>query len=220
MQPADIRQQINDGNRMAVAGVLAGLFDDVADLDQANPVSRAFGRTMELGTLMCVSPYSVGVVLDEIGYLAGTVRPEMGVVAQGLRLVGERMHEDYLGAQEAAQYRRMQDGSHIMLHLANMALPREPAGGVKPVDSEPLRKAFGRLAEDADFAHVIQLSRVVLDTLQWRQWNYELAGLAPGLQEQKRSAAIEGTAPLYEDVMKNATRAITRLAIDKAAVRL
>lgn len=212
------RDGVSDAERVVVADKLAQLFDEVADRKLPNPVAKVFGHVADLNAMLGLSRFGLGVALDEIGYLSGGSHPHMGVVSRTLRLVGERMHEEYLKATEAADYRRMQDGSHVLLHLANVALPREPMGGVKPVDSEPLKLAFEKLAEDADFEHVIKLSGVVLRTLQWRQWNHELARRIPERQLASRSYEIESAAEIYEPVWKNASRAITRLALDRMAM--
>ncbi len=160
-----------------------------------------------------------GVVFNEIGYLAGNGRKELGAVPLAMRLIGEKLQDEFLEAQSPVTFRRAQDGAHLMLHFANLALPHGAYGGVERADIEPLRAAFERMREIGTYDHVIELSGLVLSTLSMRRSAGELGKkLAPVLNTRK-NYEIETVSGLYKDELATtATRAITRLTLDDSGL--
>lgn len=160
--------------------------------------------------------FGTGVVFDEIGYLAGNERHELGSVAIAMRMIGERLQDEFEIAKTPDEFRRAQDGAHLMLHFANICLPHAAHGGVLKADVEPLRAAFERMRNIGTYPHIIDLSEVVLATLDMRQWNSELGKAMAPVIEPKKNYDIESVAGLYGTVWDSATRAVTRLTVDAA----
>jgi len=209
---------LDDSGRAMSAQLVCAVFDAVSQPDTRREPAPLFKAIDQIALLGQVAPFMFGAALHEIGLLAGTSHAQYGTVSTALRLTGDALRDNYLQAQTPTQYRRCQDGAHVLLHLANAALPAR-AAGAHPDDIAPLRRSFQLLAEDASYAHVIALSGVVLQTLDWRQQSYALgqrAGEPITLPEQTQ-AVLHAAAPLYEDAWKSSVSLISNLALQKMA---
>lgn len=158
------------------------------------------------------------LVLKDISYLAGTTQPELGVVSQAFRMIGDRVRETSLVTQDPKLRRELEGSSNVMLLMSNMALPRDLLGGMNPQYADPLAKSFECLRDTATQDHISSFCRAAL------------THFAPGVEmfhsgknsseaflNQLRKPAIEARAPLFKGLAQSSAAAMTTLTLNKAA---
>lgn len=204
-----------DEARMEVVEATTALFNGISNNAPSKRLDGVFDSILRLSDLIQTTPQGLGVVMDEIGYLSGTTHTEYGAISNAFHTVAGCMFESYLEANDHIRFRHMQDGSHILLHLANVSLPHEPRGGITPEDAAPLRNSVKTLQGEATYDHVIQLSGVILHTLDWRETNHNLCETHKVSQEEALLHDVWNRASLYANMSKSAFEVLTTLTLDQ-----
>lgn len=209
---------ISDSLREKTIGLTHRFFNDIASRPYDDKLRNVAAFTVLVSDLNRQDTNCMGLVMDEIGYLAGTTQPELGVVSQAFRMIGDRAREVFLTTHDPKSRNQLQDSSNVMLLMSNMALPRNPLGGVSPQYAAPLFRSLENLRDDTTQEHISSLCSTVLLMLGPRAQNYQMAkNLGEAVLNSKRNLSIEARAPLFSDLAQSGTAAITTLTLNKAA---
>ena len=209
---------LSDSLRQEAIGLTHRFFNDVATRPYDDQMRNVTTFTVLISDLNRKETNCMGVVMDEIGYLAGTTQPELGVVSQAFRIIGDRAREAFLATHDPKAKNQLQDSSNVMLLMANMALPHNPLGGVNPQYAAPLFRSLEALRDDTTKEHISSLCSTVLLMLNPRAQSYQLTkNLSESDLNSKRNPTIEARALLFKDLAQSGTAAITTLTLNKAA---